>query len=44
MATNRPQGDLVGWEMEMKHFRIGKTIEMSFLEETPYATYAGCGI
>ena len=44
MATNWPQGDLVGWEMEMKHFRIGKTIEISFLDEKPYPTYAGCRI
>ena len=30
--------------MEMKHFQRGKTIEMSFLDEKPYPTYAGCGI
>ena len=30
--------------MEMKHFRIGKTIEISFLDEKPYPTYASCGI
>ena len=44
MATNKPQGDLVGWEMEMKHFQIGKTTEISFLDEKPYPTCAGCGI
>ena len=32
-ATNRPQGDLVGWSINMKHFRLGKTIEMSSLDK-----------
>ena len=29
MATKRPQGDLVGWRINMKQFWLGKTIEIS---------------
>ena len=35
MATNRPQGGLVGWRINMKHFQLEKTIEISFLEKNP---------
>ena len=31
MATNRPQGDLVVWRINMKHFQ--KTIEISSLDK-----------
>ena len=27
MATNWPQGDLVGWRINTKHFRQGKPLE-----------------
>ena len=30
MATNRPQGDLVGWRIDSE---VGKTIDISFLDE-----------
>ena len=33
MATNRPQGDLVGWGINTKHIRSGKTIEISSLDD-----------
>ena len=32
MATKRPQGDLVGWRRNTKHFRLGKTLEISSLD------------
>ena len=35
MATNRPQGDLVGWRINTKRFRLKKTIEMSSLDKNP---------
>ena len=35
MATNWPRGDLVGWRINMKHFRSGKTIGTSSLDENP---------
>ena len=33
MATSRPQGDLVGWRVNTKHFQLGKTIEISSLDK-----------
>ena len=33
MATNRPQGDLVGLRITTKHFQQVKTIEISLLDE-----------
>ena len=33
MATNRPQGDLVGWRIDLKHFWSGKTIGISSLDK-----------
>ena len=44
MATNRPQGDLVGWRINTKHFQLGKIIEISPLDKKHYPTNAGCGI
>ena len=44
MATNRPQGDLVGWRINTKHFRLRKTIEISFQDKKHYPTHAGCRI
>ena len=42
MATNMPQGDLVGWRTDKKHFQLGKTIKISSLDKKPYPTHAGC--
>ena len=39
-----PQGGLVGWRIDKKNFRRGKTIEISSLDKKPYHTHAGCGI
>ena len=36
MATNRPEGDLVGGRINTKHFQIGKTIGISFLDKKTY--------
>ena len=36
MATNKPQGNRVGWRINTKYFRLGKTIEISSLDEKPY--------
>ena len=33
MATNRPQGDLVGWRINTTHVWLGKTIEISSLDK-----------
>ena len=44
MATNWPRGDLVGWRINTKHFRSGKTIGISSLDEKPKPTRACCGI
>ena len=33
MATICPRGDLVGWIINMKHFRSGKTVGISSLDE-----------
>ena len=41
MATNRPQGDLVGLTTDAKHFQLEKTIEISFLDENPCPTNFG---
>ena len=42
MATNRPQGDLVGWRINVRHFWLGKTIEISSLDKKkPYPTNVG---
>ena len=30
-----PQGDLVGWRMNTKHFQLGKTIEISSMDKNP---------
>ena len=35
MVTNRPQGNLVGWRINKKHFRLGKNIEISSLDKYP---------
>ena len=32
MATKRPQDDLVGWRVNMKHFKLAKTIEIYFVD------------
>ena len=44
MATNKPQGDLVGWRTDKKYFPLGKTIGISSTDETAYPTHAGCEI
>ena len=44
MATDRLQGDLVGWRINMKQFWLGKTIEISFLDGKPHPAQAVCGI
>ena len=33
MATNRPQGDFIEWRINMKHFQLVKTIEISSLDK-----------
>ena len=33
MATNRPQGDRIGWRINAIHFRGGKTNEISSLDK-----------
>ena len=40
MATDRPQGDHVGWRMDNLNFRIGKTIEISSMDKKAYPTHA----
>ena len=40
MATNRPQGDLVGRRKNTKYFRLGKTIEISSVGKKSYRTHA----
>ena len=41
MAT---QGDLLRWRINMKHFWLGKNIEIYSLDKTkPYPTHASCG-
>ena len=45
MATNRPQGDSVGWIINRKQFWLEKTmIEISSLDKKPYPTHASSGI
>ena len=44
MATSRAQGDLDGWRINTKHFRLGKTIGIPSLDKKPYPIYAGCEI
>ena len=35
MATNRPQGDLLGWRINTKHFQFGIATDTSSLYKNP---------
>ena len=41
MGTHRPQGDLVRWRIDKKHFPLGKTNLNFFPAQKSHLTYAG---
>ena len=43
MATNKPQGNLVGWRINMKHFQRGNPLKfLPWIKKKNCSTHVGC--